>query len=163
MPCVYIHRVFINSSNFGTHLLKNMYHHCNIADIGDIFNPAHILRQNRCGNDGDRGVFRSADVNSTMESFAAGYDYLFQARHILFSFLYKKGNSKTKGFHIVTHKIITLFFVFAKAFLNFCYFDKIEQNHSRLWLISTLPHPLLSFSCIWSPTALSGGDNGDDV
>ena len=70
--------------------MKNPYHHRNIADIGDILNPAHVLRKDNCRKNCDSGIFGSADGNLAVERLSAVDIYLIHPLHSLKIYICKK-------------------------------------------------------------------------
>ena len=74
MGAVDLHRVAIDCTDVGPQLFQNLQTQRHIGDLGNIFNAADTVHHQRGGDDGDGGVFRTADGNLSGQSFSAPYN-----------------------------------------------------------------------------------------
>ena len=67
MGAVHLYGGPVHSADVGAQLLQNLENQRHIADLRDIFNAAYPVYQQGGGNNGDSGVFGSADVDGSVE------------------------------------------------------------------------------------------------
>ena len=79
MGTVDLHGGAVDGAYIGAQLLKNVQDQRHIGDLGNIFNPAHPIHQQGGGYDGDSGVFRTADLDLSVQRLTAANQILCQS------------------------------------------------------------------------------------
>ena len=96
MAAVDFHGVGIEGADAGAQLLQNFQNGGNVGNLGDIFDAADAVYQNGGGDNGDGGVFRTADFYLTEEGLAAVYN-IFCQRSDLISGILLRGREPCTG------------------------------------------------------------------
>ena len=79
-----LHRVTVQHADVGAQLLQNGEEQGHIADLGNVFDAADTVHQQGGGNDGDGGIFCTADGHFAKQRTAA-MDNVFVQSKSLFS------------------------------------------------------------------------------
>lgn len=74
MACVNLNGMLIDISDSGTHIAEYLDHAADIADVGNILDPADILRQQRSRNNSNGSILGAADINRAAQPVAALYN-----------------------------------------------------------------------------------------
>ena len=85
MARIYLNGVLVDVLHQSTHIAENFDHAADIADIGNIFNAADVLRKQGCGNNSNGGILCAAYINRAAQPVAALYYKLFQNSSPLFT------------------------------------------------------------------------------
>ena len=83
MGAVHVHRGPVHRLHVGAQLPQNLEDQRNVADLRNVFNAADPVHHQGGGNNGNSGVFRSADLDGPMEGLAPADLILGQIMHLL--------------------------------------------------------------------------------
>ena len=84
LPAVDLHGVGIDAADMGPQLLQNFQAQRHIGDLGNVFNAAHAVHHQGGGNNGNSGIFGTADLYFTKQGRSTLYNIFCQVRYPLF-------------------------------------------------------------------------------
>ena len=70
MRAVHLQGGAVDHAHIGAQLAKDLKDQRDVADLRNVFDAADAIHQQSGGNDGHRGVFRSADVDGSVEGIS---------------------------------------------------------------------------------------------
>ena len=75
-----VHRGPVHGAHIGAQLLEDLQKKGDIADLGNVLDPAHAFHQQGGGDNGHRGVLGAADLDLSVQRFAPVNHILRQNR-----------------------------------------------------------------------------------
>ena len=75
-----LHSMAVDHADAGAQLFQNAQTQCDVGNLGDVFNTACPVHQQRGGKDGDGGVFGTADLHLAKQGMTTLYDILCQIK-----------------------------------------------------------------------------------
>ena len=78
MAAVHLHGVAVQAADPRAQLLQNAEAQRHVGNLGDVFNAADPVHQQRGGDDGHGGVFRAADLDFAKQGCSALYNIFCQ-------------------------------------------------------------------------------------
>ena len=75
-----VHRGTVHGADICTQFLENFQNKGDVADLGNVLDPAHAVHQQGGRNDGHRGVLGAADLDISIQRFAPVNHILRQNR-----------------------------------------------------------------------------------
>ena len=96
MGTVQLHGGGVDHPHLGAQVPKDPQDHGDIADIGDVLNPADTVYQKGCGKNSHSGILCTADLHFTVEGMSTP-DYIFRQNGTFFIWFLEEVESKWRN------------------------------------------------------------------